>query len=110
MKKNKKSIVPTPPEQRTESYWEALNNIIDPEIGVGIIDLGLIYTVEIKKGIAEITMTFTSMGCPAGPSITEQIKEEMEKIPGVKKAKITIVWDPIWTADRMNPNIRFMLP
>ncbi len=108
--KNKTACTPTPPEKRTEPYWKILNNIIDPEIGVGVVDLGLIYNIEIKQNTATITMTFTSMGCPAGPSITEQIKEEMEKIPGVKKAKINIVWDPIWTADRMNPDIRFMLP
>lgn len=103
-------ITPTPPEQRTQQYWRALNDIIDPEIGVGIVDLGLVYTVEIKNGTATVTMTFTSMGCPAGPSITEEVRDEMSKYPKVKKVKINIVWDPMWTIDRMNPDVRAMLP
>jgi metal-sulfur cluster biosynthetic enzyme len=104
------TIIPTLPEKRTQEYWRTLNDIIDPEIGVGIVDLGLIYTIEIKDGTATVIMTFTSMGCPAGPSLTEQVKEEMEKVPKVKKAKVKIVWDPIWTIDRMNPDVRAMLP
>lgn len=103
-------ITPTPPEKRTQEYWQALNDIIDPEIGVGIVDLGLVYNVEIKNGTATVTMTFTSMGCPAGPSITEEVRDEMGKYPKVKKVKINIVWDPMWTIDRMNPDVRAMLP
>jgi metal-sulfur cluster biosynthetic enzyme len=103
-------IVPTPSEKRSQPYWAALNDIIDPEIGVGIVDLGLIYTIDIKDGSATVTMTFTSVGCPAGPSLIEQVKEEMKKVPKVKKVKVKIVWDPIWTVERMNPDVRAMLP
>lgn len=103
-------IIPTPREEHTQEYWDSLNNIIDPEIGIGIIDLGLVYAIEIKNSTALVTMTFTSMGCPAGPSLIEQVKEEMEKLPKIKKVKITIVWDPIWTVDRINPDVREMLP
>lgn len=106
----KSIITPTPSEKRTQPYWAALNDIIDPEIGVGIVDLGLIYTIDIKDGTATVIMTFTSMGCPAGPSLIEQVKEEMEKVSKVKKAKVKIVWDPMWTIDQMNPDVRAMLP
>lgn len=86
-----KKIIPTPREQRTESYWSQLNNIIDPEIGIGLVDLGLIYNVEIKKNTATVTITLTSTGCPYGTSIIEQIKEEMKTVPGVKKVLVKVV-------------------
>ena len=105
-----KTIIPTPPEKRTEEYWSMLNNIFDPEIGIGLVDLGLIYNVEIKKDKAVITMTLTSMGCPFGASIVEQIKDEMGNLPKIKKVEVDIVWDPIWTVDRINPDIRSVLP
>ena len=104
-----KKIFPTPPDQRTEPYWALLNNVIDPELGVGIVDLGLVYDVEIKDGRAKITMTFTSMGCPVGPSIISQVEETAEEIPGVEEVSINLVWEPAWTADRMNPDVRAML-
>ncbi len=106
----KNKLTPTPPEQRTEEYWAMLNNIFDPEIGIGLVDLGLIYNVEIKKDRAIITMTLTSMGCPFGASIVEQIKDEMGNLPKIKKVDVNIVWDPIWTVDRINPDIRSVLP
>lgn len=105
-----KKIIPTPREQRTESYWSQLNNIIDPEIGIGLVDLGLIYNVEIKKNIATVIMTLTSTGCPYGASIIEQIKDEMNTVRGVKKTMVKVVWDPIWSPDRINPIVRALLP
>ena len=104
-----KKIFPVPPEKRTEKYWELLNSIIDPELGVGIVDLALIYDVEITNGRAVVTMTLTSMGCPVGPSIINQVEEQTEEIPGVEEVAINLVWEPIWTPDRMNPDVRAML-
>ena len=106
----KTKIEPTPPKKRTEEYWSVLNNIFDTEIGIGLVDLGLIYNVEIKKDKATITITLTSMGCPFGASIVEQIKDEMRNLPKIKKVDVNIVWDPIWTVDRINPDIRSVLP
>ena len=108
IKKTKKTF-PVPLEQRTEKYWELLNGIIDPELGVGIVDLGLIYDVEITNGLATVTMTLTSMGCPVGPSIIAQVEEQTEEIPGVEKVAVKLVWAPPWTPDRMNPDVRAML-
>ncbi len=105
-----KKIIPTPPEERTQEYWKTLNTIFDPEIGMGIVDLGLIYTVEIKNNQAVIAMTFTTMGCPYGASLLEQVKEEMAKLPNVKKVTVDLVFDPMWTIDMMNPDARAMLP
>jgi len=100
---------PVPPEQRTEKYWELFNGVIDPEIGIGIVDLGLIYNVEINNELATVTMTLTSMGCPVGPSIIHQVEDVAKEIPGVKEAVVTLVWEPVWTPDRINPDVRSML-
>lgn len=104
-----KKTFPIPPEQRNEPCWALLNNVIDPELGIGVVDLGLIYDVDIKDGHATVTMTLTSMGCPVGPSIISQVEERTEEIAGVEKVTIKLVWEPIWTADRMNPDVRAML-
>lgn len=105
-----KKITPTPAEQRTQEYWKILNTIFDPEIGMGIVDLGLVYNIEIKNSTAIVTMTFTSMGCPFGASLIEQVKEEMAKLPKIKKVSVNLVWDPMWTIEKMDPDARAMLP
>lgn len=104
-----KRITPVPREKRTQEYWKILNNVIDPELGIGIIDLGLVYDVNIKKGRATITMTLTSMGCPAGPEIMRRIEAEMERVPKVAEVLINLVWEPIWGPDLVDPDIRAML-
>ncbi len=108
MPKNTKQF-PVPPEQRTENYWELLNGVIDPELGIGIVDLGLIYDIDVTDSTATITMTLTSMGCPVGPSIIAQVEERAEEITGVEKVVVKLVWEPAWNADRMNPDVRAML-
>jgi hypothetical protein len=85
--KNKTACIPTPPEQRTEPYWKILNDIIDPEIGVGIIDLGLIYTIEIKQGTAVITMTFYQHGLPGRPKYYRTNKRRDGKNTWRKKSQ-----------------------
>lgn len=100
---------PVPPKMRTEDYWKLLNNILDPELGVGIVDLGLIYDVKIEGAIATITMTFTSMACPVGPNIIARTRYEMESYPGIEDVNINVVWTPAWSKDFINPEIREML-
>lgn len=93
----------------SKKFWELLNNVIDPELGIGIVDLGLIYDVKITNGHAIVTMTLTSMGCPVGPSIIHQVEEEMEQVAGVEEVTVKLVWEPAWTPDKMNPDVRAML-
>ncbi len=110
MPKKKKKSFPVPPEQRTEDYWKALNNVIDPELDVGIVDLGLIYDVAIDaKGVATVTMTLTSMGCPAGPQIMRGVEAEMGTVKGVKDVVVTVVWEPVWAPDMVHEAIRDLL-
>lgn len=86
-----------------ESLMGALENVIDPELGVDIVNLGLVYDAELdEEGKAIITMTLTSMGCPMGPQIVANIKQELMELPEVKDVDVNIVWNPPWSRDNMS--------
>jgi metal-sulfur cluster biosynthetic enzyme len=93
----------------TSPYYKILNSVIDPEVNIGIADMGLIYDVIKEKGTVLVTMTLTSMGCPAGPLLTSQIEEALMKDKKISDVQIEIVWDPPWTMECMQPEIRKML-
>ncbi len=80
----------------------ALKKVVDPELRINIVDLGLIYDVREEGGEVEVEMTLTSPGCPLASVIDARIKEVMGKIRGVKKVMVEIVWDPPWTQDMMS--------
>lgn len=81
----------------------ALENVIDPELGVDIVNLGLVYNAELlDEGLAKVTMTLTSMGCPMGPQIVANIKQELMELPEVKDTEVDIVWNPPWSRDNMS--------
>ena len=102
-------ITPVPREKQTEGYWAILNKVVDPELDVGIVDLGLIYGVGIENGIATVTMTLTSMGCPAGPEIMRRVEAEMGTYSGIRDVYVDLVWEPVWGPDRVNEDIRDVL-
>ncbi len=80
-----------------KAIYEALSEIEDPELDIKIVDLGLIYEIKInEEGIANIKMTFTSMACPAGPSLKSQVLSNSMKVEGVKDSNVEIVWNPKW--------------
>jgi len=83
-----------------EKIIEKLKTVFDPEIPVNIYDLGLIYDLKIDGRNVGITMTFTSMTCPAGPMIEMQVKEAMSSLG--MEAKINLVWEPAWTPEKMS--------
>lgn len=85
---------------------DALRNCYDPEIPVNIVDLGLVYAVAIDNQNVKVEMTLTAMGCPASAYLSHQVKELIEKIPGVVSAEVDIVWDPPWTPDKMSAAAR----
>ncbi len=86
-----------------ESMMGALENVVDPELGVDIVNLGLVYDAELdEEGKAIITMTLTSMGCPMGPQIVANIKQELLELPEVKDVDVNIVWNPPWSRDNMS--------
>jgi len=86
-----------------ENIYGALETVVDPELGVDIINLGLVYDVEMDdEGHTIVTMTLTSMGCPLAATIVEQIKAALQDIPEVKSTEVNIVWSPPWSKDRMS--------
>ena len=89
-----------------DKVMNALRNCYDPEIPVNIVDLGLIYNIALDNDTVKVRMTLTTMGCPAHAYLMHQVQSEIEKVPGVKKAEVDIVWDPPWTPDRMSPEAK----
>jgi len=86
-----------------DSMMGAIENVIDPELGVDIVNLGLVYDVELDEaGTAIVTMTLTSMGCPMGPQIVDNVKQELVELPEVKEVEVNIVWNPPWSRDNMS--------
>ncbi|TMD24460.1 MAG: metal-sulfur cluster assembly factor [Chloroflexi bacterium] len=86
--------------------WAALAEINDPEMPVNLVDLGLIYGLEIGEGTVRLRLTFTAMGCPASDMIVGDIRERLLAEPGVGDVLIDVVWDPPWSAARLTPDGR----
>jgi metal-sulfur cluster biosynthetic enzyme len=86
-----------------DSMFGALENVIDPELGIDIVNLGLVYDVDLDdEGVATVTMTLTSMGCPLGPVIVDQVNTALGELPEVKSTNVNIVWNPPWSKDKMS--------
>lgn len=85
---------------------QALKKVTDPELGVSIVDLGLIYDVRFEKGKAEVKMTLTSPGCPLASVIDKKIREAVSEVTEVKKLTVKLVWDPPWSKDLMSDELK----
>ncbi len=92
-----------------EQVTEALKNVYDPEIGINIVDLGLVYDLEVQDSSVNVDLTLTSMGCPAGPMIVQQIEEEIESVEGVEDVSVKIVWSPAWNLSMMSEDAKMEL-
>lgn len=92
-----------------ERVREALRAVKDPELGVNIVDLGLVYGIEVEDAVARVTMTLTSPGCPAGGQILSGAEQQAMSADGVDDAEIDLVWKPFWTPDRIDPKVRAAL-
>ena len=88
---------------------EALRTVEDPELGMDIVELGLLYDVEVQGQRVKVTHSLTSMGCPAGPMIQEDINRVAREVPGVEDVDIELTWDPPWTPERMSEDAKFIL-
>jgi metal-sulfur cluster biosynthetic enzyme len=84
-----------------EQITQALREVFDPELGMSVVDLGLIYDVQIEAGRVRITMTLTTQGCPLHDSMTEWVRQAVGKIPGVEDVAVAITFEPPWTPDRI---------
>lgn len=88
---------------------ETLKEVVDPELMINIVDLGLVYSVQQDEDKVNVEMTLTSPACPAGPQIISQAKMALEKVEGVKEANIKLVMSPPWTPERMTDEARDQL-
>src|SRR5438034_4706256 len=92
-----------------DEVTDALRDVIDPELGLDFVELGLIYGVEVDGGAVHVTFTLTSPGCPIGPQVTEQIEEFVGEVDGVASVESTMVFTPPWTPERMSEDAKFAL-
>ncbi|MGT2828105.1 metal-sulfur cluster assembly factor [Streptococcus hillyeri] len=93
-----------------DKILQGLEEVIDPELGIDIVNLGLIYEIRFEQnGATEIDMTLTTMGCPLADLITDQIHDAMKSIPEVTKVDVKLVWYPAWTVDRLSRYARIAL-
>ena len=92
-----------------EEVVEALHRVEDPELGMDIVELGLLYDVEVAGPRVQIMYSLTSMGCPAGPLIQQSIEEVAASLPGVEEVQTELTWDPPWTPDKMSDDAKFIL-
>jgi metal-sulfur cluster biosynthetic enzyme len=92
-----------------DEVTDALRDVIDPELGLDFVELGLIYDIEIDGGTVRITYTLTSPGCPIGPQVSEQIEEFVSELDGVEEVLPMVTFSPPWTPERMSEDAKFAL-
>jgi metal-sulfur cluster biosynthetic enzyme len=93
----------------SEEVVDALRVVEDPELGMDIVELGLLYDTEVVDSKVLVRYSLTSLGCPAGPLIEQQILEALNALPGVEQVEAELTWDPPWTPDRMSEDAKFIL-
>lgn len=101
-----------PPDEA--AIWDQLKSVYDPEIPVNIVDLGLVYSMDLREEpeghyTAYVSMTLTSPGCGMGPAIAEDAKTRMMTVPGVHNAEVEIVWDPAWNQEMISEEGKMQL-
>jgi metal-sulfur cluster biosynthetic enzyme len=92
-----------------DEVTEVLRQVEDPELGMDIVDLGLVYEVEVEDSTAKVTYSLTSMGCPAGPLIAQDIDSAVRQVEGIEGVELELTFDPPWTPDRMSDDAKFIL-
>jgi len=98
------------PDGLTEDQvLDALRNVFDPELGINIVDLGLVYSVKIEDGVVHIEYTLTTMGCPIGPLIEQQMQQLLATVPGVDGVNAEMVLRPPWTPEMMSEEAKAAL-
>lgn len=91
-----------PPEVSAAAVKRALEDVLDPELGLSVVALGLIYGIDIDGATARIRMTLTARGCPLHEVMVAGVQAAAMSVPGVERADVEVVFDPPWTADRIN--------
>lgn len=92
-----------------EQVYEILEEVIDPELGLDFVSLGLVYDVEIEEPDVYVTFTLTTPACPIGPQVSEQMKELVGRLAGVEDVHPKMIFDPPWSPDMMSEDAKFAL-
>ena len=92
-----------------EEVTEALRQVEDPELGMDIVDLGLLYEIDIAGPRVKVTYSLTSLGCPAGPLIDQDIVRDVQELPDVEAVDMELTFDPPWTPEKMSDDAKFIL-
>jgi metal-sulfur cluster biosynthetic enzyme len=92
-----------------DAIRKCLRQVQDPELGLNIMDLGLVYDVAVDEGDVHIKMTLTSPGCPSGPDIMSDVDRVVRLLDGVQSVDVELVWEPFWTPERIDPRVRAFL-
>ncbi|MFI5274098.1 MAG: metal-sulfur cluster assembly factor [Ktedonobacterales bacterium] len=91
----------SPAEYPHDALWDALREVGDPELGISLVDMGLIISAQREGDCANIVLTYTAMGCPATEMIEGDIRERLLRVPGIRAVSIEVVWEPVWTKARL---------
>jgi metal-sulfur cluster biosynthetic enzyme len=89
---------------QTNAIWTALSTVIDPELGLDIVTLGLVYGVDVSGDTTRVTYTLTTLGCPMERAITEGVRSAVLDVVGISRVDTHIVWDPAWHPGMIAPN------
>jgi len=92
-----------------DEVLEVLRQVEDPELGMDVVDLGLVYEVEVEHANAKVLYSLTSMGCPAGPLIAQDMDSAVRQVEGIDDVELELTFDPPWTPDRMSDDAKFIL-
>jgi len=92
-----------------DTVREALRTVVDPELGFNIVDLGLVYTIDLNGGDVLVEMTLTSPGCPSAGQLIGQADAAVRDLEGVDKVSVELVWEPYWSPERVDPKLRAYL-
>lgn len=92
-----------------EQVTEALKVVIDPELGINIVDLGLVYDVAVEDEVVKVTYTLTSMGCPVGPLLEQQMQQILTTIPGIDSVEATMTFTPPWSPELMSEEAKMAM-
>ncbi|MEK9499653.1 metal-sulfur cluster assembly factor [Gaopeijia maritima] len=98
-----------PPADATAAVWECLHEVLDPEIPISLVDLGLVYGVTVAEGAVQVDLTFTATACPCMEFIREDVTDRLEQESWIASVEIHEVWDPPWTTERITDEGRTKL-
>lgn len=96
----------TAPTDPGAAAWTVLGEVLDPEIPISLVELGLVYDVSVQDGVAEVKLTYTATACPCMEFIREDVTDRLEREPWIREVRLVEVWDPPWTSERITPEGR----